>query len=85
MLTRGQIVYSTAGKDKGSFMIVLSVDNGEIVVCDGKRRPLEKPKIKNSKHLASTSSVVDDEQLQTNRTIRHALVNFKANNVKGEI
>ena len=47
----GQIVCSKAGRDKGYFMVVVEEGDGFVFVCDGKERPLERPKRKNIKHL----------------------------------
>lgn len=72
---RGLVVRSLAGRDKGGFFLVLSADRNGIVVCDGKRRPLENPKRKNPKHLAATNTVLDS--MKTNREIRMALKPFQ--------
>lgn len=82
---RGTIVCSAAGRDRGTFMIVMSSDEKSVVVCDGRERPLERQKRKNIKHISLTKAKVGEEQMRTNRSIRHALSDFRANNVKGEI
>jgi ribosomal protein L14E/L6E/L27E len=82
---RGTVVCVKAGRDKTKFMVVLSCDGFTAVVCDGKQRSVENPKTKNLKHIALTCFELTDEQMKTNRSIRHALSDFKANNVKGEI
>lgn len=69
----GRIVCSVAGRDKGCFMAVLEMDKGKAFVCDGKARPLEKPKAKNIKHLKFTNVNLTKEQLATNRSLRRAL------------
>ena len=46
----GQIVKSTAGRDKNTFFVVTEVVGTYAVICDGKHRPLEKPKMKKLKH-----------------------------------
>lgn len=73
----GRIVCSRAGRDKGNFMVVVSVDNGCPLVCDGKERPLERPKKKNIKHLGVTNSVLLEEQYKNNRAIRRALNEYR--------
>lgn len=82
---RGTVVCSKAGRDKGYFMTVIKVDDGIVYVCDGKERPLENPKKKNVKHIFSTDCVLSDNQLMTNRSIRHALSDFRATGAKGEV
>lgn len=76
-LKRGQVVRSLAGHDKGDFQTVLEVSPPYAVVCDGKRRSLEKPKRKKAFHLAPANTVLPEECLQTNRQIRSALRAFQ--------
>ena len=45
-IKKGSIVRAKAGRDKGSFFIVVSVDCNFAFIADGKRRRLEKPKMK---------------------------------------
>jgi ribosomal protein L14E/L6E/L27E len=73
----GVIVRSAAGRDKGDLQVVVSVDGMFACVCDGKRRPIERPKRKKRKHLFLTNNVLDICGLSTNKAIRSALKNFK--------
>ncbi len=73
---RGQVVRSLAGHDKGGFLAVVQVAPPFALVCDGKRRPLERPKRKKLFHLAPTATVLPEEALRTNRQIRSALRRF---------
>ena len=73
---RGLVVRSLAGHDQGGFFTVLSADDRFAVICDGKRRSLEKPKRKKKIHLAVTTTVLPDSSMQTNREIRIALRGF---------
>ncbi len=82
---RGTIICSKAGRDNGKFMIVLGDKNGSILVADGKERPIERPKCKNIKHVSLTSHTVSEEQMLTNRSIRHALIDFQSLHCQGEI
>ena len=43
-LKRGLLVRSKAGHDKHGFFVVLSADQEFAVICDGKHRPLQRPK-----------------------------------------
>lgn len=70
---RGMIVRSTAGRDRGDFQVILSVQPPYVTVCDGKRRPLERPKRKKAFHVAATKAVLGEERLLTNKQIRKAL------------
>lgn len=84
-LKRGTVVRSKAGRDGDSFLVVLEVLNGLVLVVDGKQRPIERPKRKNVKHIAITEQTFTEEQLQTNRSIRHALSDFISHTCEGEI
>lgn len=79
MLERGRVVRSTSGKDKDTFSAVLSSEKNYVLVSDGRKRPLEKPKIKNIKHISLTSFVLEEKKLATNRQLRNALRSFQGN------
>lgn len=85
-MKKGQIVLSKAGRDCGSYLIVHSVTNDGIYVVDGKERPVEKPKRKNSKHLGTTNHCLSEEAFATNKAARKALREAvkKDENLKGE-
>lgn len=74
---RGLVVRSLKGRDKGEFLVVTDVTGQAVFVCDGKRRPLEKPKGKNPIHLAATNTLLGS--MNTNREIRCALRRFSEN------
>ena len=84
-IKRGTIVCSKSGRDRGYYLVVVSSDNEYVYACDGKERPLERPKRKNPKHIHLTNFITDEEQMKTNRSIRHVLNDFKTSYVKGEI
>ena len=69
----GQVVCSKAGRDKGYFMVVVEEKDGFVFVCDGKERPVERPKRKNIKHLAFTNTVLEKNSSITNKQLRKAL------------
>lgn len=75
-LKKGQVVRCGAGRDQGGFFVVLSVNGREALICDGKRRALERPKKKNVIHLSATSTVLPEGSMRTNREIRNALRPF---------
>lgn len=72
----GSVVRATAGRDKGGFFVILALEDGVPVICDGKRRSLEHPKRKNPRHLAMTATILPDSSMKTNREIRKALRPF---------
>ncbi len=82
---KGTVVCSKKGRDKGYFLAVVSSDGVYALVCDGKERPIEKPKKKNLKHLSLTGTTLSEEQMKTNKSLKRALRDFTTNNVKGEI
>ena len=54
----GDVVLSVSGHDKGRLYVVIQA--GEYpLLCDGKRKLLEKPKKKNKRHLKETGERVD--------------------------
>ena len=69
----GCIVRSLAGHDKDGFQVVVKTEDNFVYVCNGKSRPLEKPKKKNLKHVKKLNTVLDDECLRSNKSIRLAL------------
>lgn len=81
----GRIVCSTAGRDKGYYLVVVSKQNEDYFVCDGKERPLSRPKRKNAKHLSFTDSFLSENDLMSNKKLRKALAVYKAAKIKEEL
>lgn len=75
-LKKGSVVISKAGRDKGYFLAVSEITDDGIYVCDGKERPVERPKKKNPLHLAKTRFVLTEEETATNRSLKRALKQF---------
>lgn len=73
----GRIVESKSGRDKGYFMVTVGEEEGYLLVCDGKERPLERPKRKNPKHLKATNSYVGENDRKTNKSLRKALAVYR--------
>lgn len=78
----GQIVCSKSGRDKGSVLVVVGEDDLYVYVCDGKERPLERPKRKNAKHLSFTNTVLEEESFKTNKNLRKAIAIYKSRSFK---
>ncbi len=72
-LNRGCVVQSRAGRDKDRLLVVVGTAAGMPLVCDGKERPLERPKRKNAKHLCATRYTLSELQMSTNRKLKFAL------------
>ena len=74
-ITQGCVVIAKAGRDKGkAFAVIKVLDSRTVLIADGKRRPLERPKRKNVLHLQATASRVDC--ITTNRQLRMYLKDF---------
>lgn len=72
-LIKGSVVISKAGRDKGYYLAVTEITDDGVYVCDGKERPVERPKKKNPLHLAKTRFVLSEENTATNRSLKKAL------------
>lgn len=69
----GQVVKSCAGHDKGELAVIAGFDKDKVLVCDGKRRLLDKPKLKNPKHIEATEMFLNKDSMATNRKVRKTL------------
>ncbi len=77
-ISRATVILNLSGRDKGCLAAVLSVSDTAVLVADGKARPLERPKIKNRKHIAATEHMLTDADMATNKSLRRALTALKA-------
>ena len=59
-ISKGQIVFSKSGRDKGMAFIVCDYDESYVYLTDGKLRKLEKPKKKKNIHIRITHIVDED-------------------------
>ena len=73
---RGTVVISLAGHDKRDFQVILEINGTYANVCDGKHRPLEKLKKKKLIHLKITNSILSEEELRSNKSIKKSLRPF---------
>lgn len=72
-IKKGSIVKSMAGHDANRFYVVMEVSGDSASIADGKLRTREKPKKKNTRHLAPTNVVIRIETLTTDKKIRKVL------------
>ena len=72
-LERGTLMLSLAGRDKGRLLAVVEAGENSVLVCDGKERPVQRPKSKNIRHLKSTGIKLSEESLLTNKALRKAI------------
>ncbi len=73
----GRIACSKSGRDKGYFLVVVKEEDGYLFVCDGKERPLARPKRKNPKHLKLTNTVLNVDSFKTDKALRRALAVYR--------
>lgn len=74
-LQLGQIVRSTAGRDKNQFYVIVDYiqeDSDWYFLADGDIRKISKPKKKNIKHIAKTNMIdtILSEKLNSNVKIQ---------------
>lgn len=76
-LVIGQVVRSLKGRDKGKIQMVIDIlDESHVLVVDGKRRKMEKPKKKKIKHLQKTNTIFDIDEINDCK-IRKMLKGFE--------
>ena len=74
-ITKGSVVIAKAGRDKGrAFAVIEVLSDREVLIADGRCRPIERPKRKNVIHLQGTNTTVDC--ITTNRQLRNILKEF---------
>lgn len=84
-IIRGTVAKSLAGHDKGSWYVVLSVNGKNALVANGKSRTICHPKTKNLIHLAPTKTVLSNEQMDRDESIRLYLKRFGLQPSEGEL
>ncbi|MBR5562289.1 MAG: KOW domain-containing RNA-binding protein [Clostridia bacterium] len=72
-MEKGTVVKSLAGRDKGRLLAVMQSENGSVLVCDGKERPIDRPKSKNIRHVECVGLSVTENDMRTNKALKKAL------------
>lgn len=69
--SKGQIVISKAGRDKGKMLVILNVIGEKAFLADGKNRKTEQPKTKKKKHIQTVNYIDIDiaNKLQNNEKV----------------
>lgn len=67
------LALSLSGRDKDQLLAVVREDDRGVWLADGKRRPLERPKCKNPRHIRLLPDSISREAMTTNRALRRAL------------
>ena len=78
MLERGNVIRSLAGRDKGKLLAVMQADEKLAAVCDGKERPVDRPKSKNIRHVEYVGASLSEAEMTTNRALKKALARLDA-------
>lgn len=78
MLERGTVVRSLAGRDREKLLAVIESDNNRVLLCDGKERPIDRPKSKNIRHVEPIGLTVTEAEMSTNRALKKALGRLNA-------
>ena len=76
-ISTGSVVRAKAGRDKGKYFVVVFAESDEyVLICDGKRRKVDKPKRKKRKHLAETgkTATLIREKLAAGEVVTNPLV-----------
>ncbi len=73
---RGTVVASKAGHDKGSFFVVVRIENDYAYIADGRRRLISEPKQKKLIHLAFTNTVLSEQELNDDSKLSEAIDSF---------
>lgn len=58
-IEKGSLVYSRAGRDKGTLFVVLATEGDWVYLADGDTRRAQKPKKKKLKHINKTNKVAE--------------------------
>ena len=87
MISIGNVVEATAGKEKGEIFVVVSLNDKYAYLSDGKRLKKSKPKKKSLKHIkllgsqSLSEAVISDENERVNCAIRKFLSKLRSENV----
>ncbi len=72
-MKKGTVVKSLAGRDKGRLLAVMQSDESSVLVCDGKERPIDRPKSKNIRHVECVGLSVTEDDMRSNKALKKAL------------
>lgn len=61
----GMLAWSRAGHDKGQLYVVVRTEADCVYLCDGRLKPLEKPKKKKIKHIQGIRQIPEELQGKT--------------------
>ena len=89
MISPGDIVIATAGREKDNCFVVVGLQDNFAFISDGKSRKIDKPKKKKIKHLSSVighsefvSAKLEKGESVTNREIKKELKSYAEHNLR---
>ena len=57
----GKFATSKAGHDKAQVYVIIAMEGDFVYLCDGRLRPLDKPKKKRKKHIQIVNTTVEQD------------------------
>jgi len=83
-IAKGDLVFATAGREKGDLFLVVDVQDECLLLADGKSRKLEAPKRKKCKHVQRVGAELEElteklrsSEIITNSELRKALAVYR--------
>ena len=83
-IAKGDLVFATAGREKGDLFLVMDVQNEYLLLADGRSRKLEAPKRKKCKHVRRAGAGPEElteklrsSEIITNSELRKALAVYR--------
>lgn len=77
-LQAGRVVRSRAGRDRDGFFVIIRLEGDFAWLCDGKRRPLTRPKKKRLRHLQATDGFIGIDAIRSDKQLRGLLEGLRA-------
>lgn len=75
---KGRLVRSKAGRDKTRTLAVLAVDGQMLLLANGTSRKIADPKRKKMRHVAPTTTVLENELLKSDQLLSEAIAAYDA-------
>lgn len=75
---KGQLVRSKAGRDAKRTLAVLAVEGERLLLADGSHRSVANPKRKKQKHVSPTTTVLENELLESDSLLKEAIAAYNA-------
>ena len=72
-IVEGSVVCSKAGRDKGRFFAVLSLEDQFVYLADGDLRKITKPKRKKLMHVSPTKTVFSSHQMSSDKMLYNSI------------